>query len=62
MEKKVYPVCKRCGRKLTTDETRERGFGPTCWLKVQTEKKHPLFGGKKDGEYQDTDRSSDESN
>lgn len=43
MEKKIYPVCKRCGRKLKTDEARERGFGPVCLLKMQTEKKYPLF-------------------
>jgi hypothetical protein len=47
MEKKIYPVCKRCGRKLKTDEARERGFGPVCLLKMQTEKKHPLFGGER---------------
>ena len=46
-EKKIYPVCKRCGRKLKTDEARERGFGPVCLLKLQTNDKHPLFGGDK---------------
>jgi hypothetical protein len=46
MEKKIYPVCKRCGRKLRTDEARERGYGPVCLLKMQTEKRHPLFGGE----------------
>lgn len=58
MEKKEYPVCKRCGRKLTTDDARERGFGPVCWHKMQTEKRNPLFGGGKSGEYQVTDRGS----
>lgn len=48
MEKKIYPVCKRCGRKLTTDEARERGLGPVCLLKMQTERKQPLFGGDRD--------------
>ena len=46
-EKKIYPVCKRCGRKLKTDEARERGFGPVCLLKAKTEKRNPLFGGDK---------------
>lgn len=46
-EKKIYPVCKRCGRKLKTDEAKELGFGPVCLLKVKTEIKHPLFGGEK---------------
>ena len=45
MEKKIYPVCKRCGRRLKTDEARERGLGPVCLLKAKTETKHPLFGG-----------------
>ena len=45
-EKKIYPVCKRCGRKLKTDEAKERGFGPVCLLKAKTENKHPLFGGE----------------
>jgi hypothetical protein len=57
-EKKIYPVCKRCGRKLKTDEARERGFGPVCLLKMQTEKRNPLFGGGKIGECQNTDRGS----
>ena len=58
MEKKIYPVCKRCGRKLKTDDARERGFGPACWLKIQNEKKNPLFGGGKNGEYQNINRGS----
>ena len=45
-EKKIYPVCKRCGRKLKSDEAKERGFGPVCLLKAKTEIKHPLFGGE----------------
>lgn len=50
MEKKIYPVCKRCGRKLKTDEARELGFGPVCLLKAKTEKRNPLFGGGKSAE------------
>ena len=45
-EKKIYPVCKRCGRKLKTDEAKERGFGPVCLEKARTEKRNPLFGGE----------------
>jgi hypothetical protein len=45
-EKKIYPVCRRCGRKLKTDEAKELGFGPVCLLKAKTEKRNPLFGGK----------------
>jgi hypothetical protein len=58
MEQKIYPVCKRCGRKLKTDEAKERGFGPVCLLKMQTENKHPLFGGEKNGQHQNTNRGS----
>lgn len=32
-----HPVCIRCGRKLKTEESRELGFGPTCYKKWQTE-------------------------
>ena len=49
-EKKIYPVCKRCGRKLKTDDAREQGFGPVCLLKMKTEKRNPLFGGGKSAE------------
>jgi len=26
--------CRRCGRKLTDPESRERGYGPECWAEV----------------------------
>jgi hypothetical protein len=42
-EKKIYPVCKRCGRKLKTDETKERGMGKVCWEKSQHTSKPKLF-------------------
>lgn len=32
-----HPVCIRCGRKLKTEESRELGFGPTCYKKWQAE-------------------------
>ena len=34
-EIKIYPVCKRCGRKLKSEEARERGMGKVCWGKSQ---------------------------
>lgn len=34
-EIKIYPVCKRCGRKLKSEEARERGMGRICWEKSQ---------------------------
>lgn len=36
--------CKRCGRRLKTEDAIERGMGKTCWLKTQTSQdKKPLF-------------------
>ena len=35
-EKELYQYCLRCGRKLKTDEARQRGFGKICALKTQT--------------------------
>lgn len=41
---KEYPVCKRCGRKLKSEEARLRGMGKICWLKYHTEsERKPLF-------------------
>ncbi len=28
-----YKVCRQCGRKLTTRESQEVGFGPKCYQK-----------------------------
>ena len=33
-----YLECGRCGRKLVDAKSRERGYGPVCWEKVQAEK------------------------
>lgn len=44
LEPKVYPVCKRCGRRLKTEEAILRGMGKICWMKSQTsEEKKSLF-------------------
>lgn len=42
-EKKIYPVCKRCGRRLKSEENRERGMGKVCWEKSQHINKPRLF-------------------
>lgn len=34
-EKKVHHFCLRCGRRLRSDEARERGMGKVCWEKSQ---------------------------
>lgn len=39
----VVRICKRCGRKLRTDEARERGMGKVCWEKSQHTVKPRLF-------------------
>lgn len=46
-EVKAVKFCRRCGRRLLTDEARERGYGKICWEKSRTfiEKK-PLFDSK----------------
>jgi DNA-directed RNA polymerase subunit RPC12/RpoP len=39
-----HRLCFRCGRKLKSDESKERGMGPTCWKKYQEEQStQPLF-------------------
>lgn len=38
----VIKLCKRCGRKLKSTESRERGYGKSCWEKAQKNLK-PLF-------------------
>lgn len=44
MENKKIHICKRCGRRLKTEDAIERGMGKTCWLKAQTSQdKKPLF-------------------
>ena len=35
MKNKLHDKCISCGKKLTIDEHRERGFGPECWNKVE---------------------------
>lgn len=35
-------LCKRCGRKLRSVESKERGYGKLCWEKAQKNLK-PLF-------------------
>lgn len=34
-------VCRRCGEPLVSLESRQRGYGPTCWVYVKHER---LFG------------------
>lgn len=46
-EKKLILVCRRCGRRLKTDEAKERGMGKICWEKSQNKDKPRLFGGYK---------------
>ncbi len=37
IQKKSYERCLRCGRRLKTDDAKERGFGKKCWEKFNSE-------------------------
>lgn len=41
-------TCKRCGRKLKTEEAINRGMGITCWRKWQKENNHKKLWEDKD--------------
>ena len=34
---KKYIKCLRCGRKLKTEEAKEKGFGKICWEKYRND-------------------------
>ena len=40
MNEAKQTTCKRCGRKLRTEEAINRGMGITCWRKWQKENNH----------------------
>lgn len=42
---KLHEKCIRCGRKLSTPQSKELGFGKVCWEKWNNEdaKTKPLF-------------------
>lgn len=33
-------TCRRCGRRLKSEISREKGYGPDCFKKMMEEKKH----------------------
>ena len=35
---KEVSYCKRCGRRLKDAESKARGYGPTCFARIQREK------------------------
>lgn len=42
-----YPRCKRCGRKLLSDESKQLGMGKTCFRKYMNLNNHkPLIPRK----------------
>lgn len=43
MTDKVYTHCLRCGRKLKTDEARQRGYGKICAEKMKQTSDNRLF-------------------
>lgn len=40
METKETSLCRRCGRKLRSEESKARGMGETCYKKSQSEAVH----------------------
>ena len=37
-------LCRRCGRRLKTDEAKKRGYGRVCWEKSRpSDRRKPLF-------------------
>nr|WP_244985851.1 DUF6011 domain-containing protein [Anaerosalibacter bizertensis] len=44
---KVYSLfCKRCGRKLRSEESRKRGYGSYCYRKIGADEKRDTEGQK----------------
>lgn len=45
MYRELHEKCIRCGRKLSTPESKELGFGKICWEKWnnEDERTKPLF-------------------
>ncbi len=59
--KKHYDKCRRCGRKLTTPESAEIGFGKTCAKKYLAESALiPLFEVKRHEQKPEKKSSQDE--
>lgn len=42
-EKVVFDICHRCGRKLKTPESVERGYGSICYKKVSGNNRKPTI-------------------
>ena len=40
---KEYEICKRCGRKLRSKESKILGYGPNCYKKYLKEASPQLF-------------------
>ena len=40
---KEYARCLRCGRKLKSEENRQRGYGKICFEKLQVNQTNRLF-------------------
>ena len=43
-----YGYCKRCGRRLKDDISKERGYGKVCFIKMQQRTSHRLIELKKE--------------
>lgn len=43
IKSKQYEICKRCGRKLKSQESKILGYGPSCYKKYLKENSCHLF-------------------
>ena len=43
MKQKEFKTCLRCGRKLKSLESKQRGYGDICAEKMRNDNKLPLF-------------------
>ena len=43
IKKAEHTKCIRCGRRLKSPETKERGYGDVCWKKHLTDKQRTLL-------------------
>ena len=50
MNEQKQTTCKRCGRKLKTEEAINRGMGIVCWRKWQNENNHKKLWEDKNDE------------
>lgn len=43
VDKQIHKFCLRCGRRLKTEESKLKGYGPICEKKAKNDKQNRLF-------------------